>query len=157
MYGSLAVNLTSDETRTGKALLYHKAAALFAMSRSKSRTQGILSRILGRNMHMLNLAEIRSQNPKENKVYIGSRTVQIDRIRGSESRCDDFDVNLRPLHDHLRQRWIDVAVARLSGASLPAVELIHIGGFYFIRDGHHRVSIARALGEKYIDAIVLAG
>lgn len=156
MYGTLTYDPITTENIPGKTYLYVKAAQLFSIERSKSRVRGLLARLFGRNMRLLDLSEIRRQYQAENKAYIGNKTVPIDRIRGSESRCDDFDVNLRPLQDHLRYRWIGVAIARMSGVSLPAVELIHIGGFYFIRDGHHRVSIARALGEKYIDAIVLA-
>jgi hypothetical protein len=156
MFGTLVYDPISTENTPGKAYLVVKAAQLFSMERTRSRIRRLYARFLGRNMHLLDLSEILSQKSGENKAYIGNKTVPIDRIRGSESRCDDFDINLRPLHDHLRSRWINVAVARMSGAALPAVELIHVGGFYFIRDGHHRVSIARALGEKYIDAIVLA-
>ncbi len=108
-------------------------------------------------MRLLNLSEMRKFDPTCQREPPGCQTIPIDRIRGSESRCDDFDSNLRPLQDHTRQRWIIIAVARISGAPLPAVELIQLRGFYFIRDGHHRVSVARALGERYIEAIVTAG
>jgi hypothetical protein len=49
----------------------------------------------------------------------------------------------------------DVAVVRLAGEDLPAVELVHTGGIYFVRDGHHRISVAKALSEAYIDAEVI--
>jgi hypothetical protein len=83
-----------------------------------------------------------------------TRTVPIDRIRGSANRCSDFDAEFRPLHSHDRARWIRLAAARLRGAKLPPVELIEVAGVYFVVDGHHRISVARALGEVAIRARV---
>ncbi len=59
------------------------------------------------------------------------------RIQGSEGRCRDFDRGFAPLQDHTRERWLSVAVAWLQG-----------------HDGHHRISVARALGCVDIDASV---
>ena len=49
---------------------------------------------------------------------------------------------------------VNVAVARKTGVALPPVELIKVGEEYYVRDGHHRVSVAHAFGECYIDAVV---
>ena len=66
----------------------------------------------------------------------------------------DFDAQFRPTQTHSQGRWLSVATARLQGVPLPPVELIQVGDTYFVRDGHHRVSVARALGELDIDAEV---
>jgi hypothetical protein len=50
---------------------------------------------------------------------------------------------------------MSIAIARSQGDTLPLVELIQLGNDYFVRDGHHRISVARALGEEYIDAKVI--
>jgi len=133
------------------------AAGLFSREMNRARLDGLTAHIIGKSMRLLNLSEIRNFDPSCQREPPGSQTIPIDRIRGSESRCDDFDSDLRPLQDHTRQRWINIAVARISGTPLPAVNLIHLCGFYFIRDGHHRISVARALGERYIDAVVTVG
>ncbi|MBK5109139.1 MAG: hypothetical protein JJE12_13460 [Anaerolineales bacterium] len=65
------------------------------------------------------------------------------------------DDAFNPLHDRLRSRWLSVASARLSGKELPPVEVIHMGGVYFVQDGHHRISVAKALGEQFVDAEVI--
>ena len=57
---------------------------------------------------------------------------------------------------HTRSRWLSIAAARLNGQAIPAVELIKAGDTYAVRDGHHRISVARALGEDYIDTRVTA-
>jgi hypothetical protein len=48
-----------------------------------------------------------------------------------------------------------VAAARRRGKSLPPVDLIQVGDAYFVRDGHHRISVARALGQQDIEAKVI--
>lgn len=86
--------------------------------------------------------------------HAGMQTVPICQIQGSENRCDDFDAAFRPLQEHSRDRWLRIATARQLGTAMPPVTLIQIGDVYFVRDGHHRLSVARALGEQYIDAEV---
>jgi hypothetical protein len=88
-------------------------------------------------------------------AYVGMRTVAIETICGSEERAEDFDNLFRPLSHHNRDRWVSVAEARLRGVALPAVQLIEKGGRYYVRDGHHRISVAQALGETYIDAEIV--
>ncbi len=106
-------------------------------------------------MCLLDQAAYRYATCIPNQHYAGHKSVPIDRIRGSEGRMADFDDAFYPLHDRLRSRWLGVASVRLAGEGLPAVELIHAGGLYFVRDGHHRISVAKALGEAYIDAEVI--
>jgi hypothetical protein len=81
--------------------------------------------------------------------------VPIRQICGSENRCGDFDRNFHPLHDHNKGRWLRIAQARQQGKSLPPVELVQVGDGYYVRDGHHRISVARALGQKSIEARVI--
>jgi hypothetical protein len=88
-------------------------------------------------------------------AYVGMRTIAIEQICGSEERADDFDPSFRPLAEHTRERWLSVAEARLSGLALPPVQLIELGGHYYVRDGHHRISVAQALGESFVDAEVV--
>jgi hypothetical protein len=59
------------------------------------------------------------------------------------------------MHTRTIDRWVSVAIARSQGVTLPAVELILVGEDYFVRDGHHRISVARAFGEEYIDAKII--
>jgi hypothetical protein len=86
---------------------------------------------------------------------LGQQTVAIDAIVGSESRAGDFDCAFAPLVEHTRDRWLSVARARIQGRPLPPVQLIQTIDGYYVRDGHHRISVARALGEEYIEAEVV--
>ncbi|MEA2160157.1 MAG: hypothetical protein QOD66_2537, partial [Solirubrobacteraceae bacterium] len=60
----------------------------------------------------------------------------------------------RPTSGRLRSRWEQIATAMRRGESLPPVDLLKVGEIYFVRDGHHRVSVACALGRADIDAYV---
>ncbi len=80
--------------------------------------------------------------------------MQLARIVGSEGRSEDFDGHFRPQRTHNRERWIRVASAWLQGLALPAVQLVQVGDAYYVRDGNHRVSVARAFGQESIDAEV---
>lgn len=81
--------------------------------------------------------------------------VSLNDIVGTENRADEFDSAFYPLAEHLEARWMSVAIARLKGISLPPVELILAEGTYYVRDGHHRISVARMLGQRDIEAVVL--
>jgi hypothetical protein len=74
--------------------------------------------------------------------------MDIHKIIGTEGRAADFDLGFHPLEEESRERWVNMAFAYLLGIPLPAVELIRVGDVYFVRDGHHRVSVALALGQK---------
>jgi hypothetical protein len=103
---------------------------------------------------LLHLGTVRASRPLRSSHYAGARAVPIRQIRGSEGRCDDFDAEFRPLNTHGRDRWLSVAMAWQKGVALPPVDLIQVGNLYFVRDGHHRISVARAWGAESIDAEV---
>jgi len=85
---------------------------------------------------------------------LGMQVVPLDAIVGTLDRGCQFDRRFRPLTARLRSRWEQIAAAMRRGEPLPPIDLVQIDGGYFVRDGHHRVSVARALGYKDIDAIV---
>jgi hypothetical protein len=72
----------------------------------------------------------------------------------SVSRTSAIDRDFNPLQDHHRGRWPRVAAARDQDKVLPPVVLVQVGKVYFVRDGHHRISVARALGQLDIEAEV---
>ena len=82
-------------------------------------------------------------------------SVPLEKIVGSEGRSEDFDANFNPLKAHNRERWISVAAARRTGITLPAVELVQIGPAYYVRDGHHRISVAKVMGQLDIEARIV--
>jgi uncharacterized ParB-like nuclease family protein len=84
----------------------------------------------------------------------GLQVVPLDQIMGSVGRGRDFDRRFRPTSGRSRGRWEQIAAAARRGESFPPIDLVKVGQLYFVRDGHHRVSVARALGRDDIDAYV---
>ncbi len=127
---------------------------------SRVRKREILGRILGLlrsgRDQMLSLGDVRSLLRPESEHYKGMRTVPLDRIVGSEGRYQDFNREFLPRHDKLMKRWIRVDMAHLQDVVLPPIKLFEIGGVYFVRDGNHRVSVAKAQGAEFIDAEVIS-
>jgi len=138
--------------------LLHRDAteALYACARARSRRGVLWSALTGRSRCLLALEEVLQGIIVSHGERAETRQVPICQIRGSEGRCSDFDRDFNPLQDHNRVRWLRIAAARQRGRSLPPVELVQVGDLYFVRDGHHRVSVARALGQPFIAARVTA-
>lgn len=134
--------------------LVQGSLALYQRAYSQGWQHKVWSALTGRSRGLLNLATVRATCTVAGRHYVGSQTVPIDQIRGSLSRSNDFDLDFYPLRTHTRERWLNIAEARQREVSLPLVDLIQVGGVYFVCDGHHRISVARALGQQYIDAVV---
>jgi hypothetical protein len=86
---------------------------------------------------------------------LGLQVVPLDAIVGTVDRTRDFDRGFRPTSARLRSRWERIAAAQRRGEALPPISLYKVGDLYFVRDGHHRVSVAKSLGRKDIDAYVV--
>ncbi|MDR1899467.1 MAG: transcriptional regulator [Treponema sp.] len=125
---------------------------------SRARGRAILSQI----QHFLNtdrdrllsFNDVKKIIRPKNQIYRGMRTVPIELIIGSEGRYRDFNKYFLPKSDYLRSRWERVDQAHLGDITLPPIQLYEIGGVYFVRDGNHRVSVAKAQRVEQIDAEV---
>ena len=85
---------------------------------------------------------------------LGLQTIPLDSIVGTVDRSRDFDRRFRPTSRRVRQRWERIAKAMRRGEAMPPIEVYRVGDMHFVVDGHHRVSVARALGWEMIDAYV---
>ena len=85
----------------------------------------------------------------------GVRDIPITAISGTlePSRAAMFDRRFRPAA-RARTRWERVWLAEEHGAVMPPISVVQIGDSYAVRDGHHRVSVAKARGAVSIDATV---
>lgn len=84
--------------------------------------------------------------------YVGLKPVDIGRIHGTLGKSDEFDADFCPTQERSRNRWIGIALEKLYGRDLPPVDLIEVNGNFYVRDGHHRISVSRAMGQDFIDA-----
>ena len=104
--------------------------------------------------HRITLEALEQVTQVKDRRSLGTRVVSIDQIKGSEGRSQDFDAKFRPLQRYNRDRWLDVAAAIHLGKALPPVDLIQVGEKYYVRDGHHRISVAKAQGQLSIEATI---
>lgn len=86
--------------------------------------------------------------------YAAVQDVPLDQIAGSVGRYNDFTRAFLPRKDYLQRRWEHIERVMAAGRAVPPVELYRVGEVYFVRDGNHRVSVARANGLTHIEAYV---
>lgn len=144
----------SDRAERNNYNAKRQASSIFQRILAKAVMVRWVSRLTGRSNRLMDLSELQTAQIVSTRHYAGIQSVQIHQIRGTEGRSNDFDNSFRPLSERARDRWSSIFVARLNGTAMPAVDLIQVGERYFVRDGHHRISVAQAFGEQAIDAHV---
>jgi len=126
----------------------------FMRARSRELIHRILSVLSGGRDRLLPFQEVTSMLKPGAETFVGVRPVRLDRIVGSEGRYRDFTRNFLPRSRHLKSRWVRVDIAHHRDIQLPPIRVYEIGGAYFVRDGNHRVSVAKAQEREFIDAEV---
>jgi hypothetical protein len=127
----------------------------FERARRKGLWRRVIARLLRRDITLLRFEETRQLMRAHGQHYGGFRTVPISQIVGSVNRYHDFDRAFLPRHTTTRQRWQSIDRAYYEDTSLPPIELYQLGETYFVKDGNHRVSVAREQGQEFIDAYVI--
>jgi len=115
----------------------------------------VSSWLTGERNELLPFDAVRERIPLRGQHYIGLQEVPIDQIVGSLGRYRDFDRAFLPRQARTRSRWVSIDSAQYDDVILPPVELYKMGEVYFVRDGNHRVSVARDRGQEYVDAYVV--
>jgi hypothetical protein len=105
--------------------------------------------------HLLPFDEIRRVLPVQGQYEMGVRQIPLEKIIGSVGRYNDFDQSFLPRHRHTSSRWINIDIANRRDINLPPIEVYKVGEVYFVKDGNHRVSVARERGQAFIDANVI--
>lgn len=131
------------------------ARADFEDAVRKGFWRSVISWLTKHSNELLPFDEVRKRLPLRGQHYIGLRQVNLDHIIGSVSRYQDFDRAFLPRQSHTRERWESVDRAHLQDVILPPIELYKLGNVYFVKDGNHRVSVAREKGQVFIDAYVI--
>jgi hypothetical protein len=134
---------------------YHHAGEQFRSLHQRAVWHRLWSALIGRRHNLPNLYDMsKGTNGVQERTYAGLHLVPVAQIYGSEGRRADFDADFRPLKTYNRDRWVRVAVAHSQEVALPAVELVQVDDRYFVRDGHHRISVAKMMGQQEIEAEV---
>ncbi|MCA2002746.1 MAG: hypothetical protein LDL51_12840 [Chloroflexi bacterium] len=123
---------------------YIMAADKFSEQRTLAQRHSMLAKLTGRSAKLAVFPEdIRRDHP--NRKLTGVIDIRIEQIVGTMSRCADFDCKFRPLGKHLLERWVNVFV-NINPDNWSPILAHKVGEQYYVEDGHHRVSVARALG-----------
>ena len=105
---------------------------------------------------LISLNDVKQMIKSNAETYVGMKVIPIDKIIGSEGRYNDFDNRFFPKSTHLKNRWQHVDEAAIKDITLPPIKVYELAGLYFVRDGNHRVSVAKARGTEFIDAEVVS-
>jgi hypothetical protein len=131
------------------------AKADYERARRKAFLNELTSTFNGKPNLLLSFDEVQKILPIKGQYNKGHQSVPISQIVGSVGRYRDFDRAFLPTQDATRPRWESIDVAHLSDIKLPPVQLYKVDNIYFVKDGNHRVSVAKEKGMEYIDAEVI--
>jgi hypothetical protein len=128
---------------------------------SRVRRQRALSRLAARlrgepsdvNV-ILPFDEVMAALGRRGERRLGLQTIPLDSIVGSVDRAREFDRSFLPTSGRVRVRWERIDAAQRRGEAMPPIDVYRVGKLHFVKDGHHRVSVARALGYEDINAYV---
>lgn len=128
----------------------------FSRARLKAFFNSIGNFLSPEKHQLLAFDEVKNILKIRGEEYRGVIPVPLEMIIGSEGRYRDFARGFLPKHDYLRERWVKVDSAHYQDIILPPIRLYELGGAYFVRDGNHRVSVAKLQGAVEIDAEVVS-
>jgi len=134
------INLRLDATKS------------FNLAYNRGRRNQLVVKILGKENHLQTLS---SQPVASSRSTSRIVSVPIRQIKGSLGRSTDFDVNFNPLQERSHSRWISILTAVRMNIPLPAIALVQVGDTYLVRDGHHRISVAKSMGQVMIEARIV--
>jgi hypothetical protein len=127
---------------------------------SRARRRRALARLSARLRraddvnHILPFEEVARALGRVGERRLGEQLIPLDSIVGTVDRSREFDRDFRPTSPRVRERWQRINLAQRKGEAMPPIDVYRIGELHFVKDGNHRVSVARALGHKDINAYV---
>jgi hypothetical protein len=145
----------SGYTESMSARQYNTALNRFNSTIGKGQFARLRRRVLQRPQWLYDLSALKPDLLLRGGSYSGIHVVPIRSIIGSEGRTTDFDMDFHPVREASRERWVNMAMVYLARLPLPPIELIQVGDAYFVRDGHHRISVSRAFGQVAMDTEVI--
>jgi len=133
---------------------YEVAIRDFKQARKKAAIEHLLARLSGSSDELLAYDDVYQKLGGTGVIERGVQEIPLDAIVGSVGRYDDFTRNFLPKKDSIQERWAQVKAAILNMTGMGSISVYQIGEVYFVRDGNHRVSVARQLGTPTITALV---
>ena len=131
-----------------------EARERFHRSVTQAQMGDLLGLVTGADRDLVSYDEVIAKLRARQQIEKGTEMVPLANIVGSVGRYRDFTRNFLPRAGVNEERWTRLDAALNSMEGFPPVELFRIGEVYFVRDGNHRVSVARANGSSHIEAYV---
>lgn len=144
-----------DNNSTLQRYVARTAQNDFERARRKAFVDDLVSMLSRKPNWLMSFEDVRQALPIKGQFYKGHEEVLLSSIIGSVDRYHDFNRRFLPTQRHTRPRWESVDRAALSDIQLPPAQLYKVGDVYFVKDGNHRVSVAKEKGAMYIDAEVI--
>lgn len=144
-----------DPSPSGITCFHPLSRPLFERALWQGKFRGAFARLVNRSRQLYPLDSGANNLPHG---AVNPQTVQeipLAQIKGTVGRCCDFDCEFYPLNESLENRWARVASMMLQHHPMPPVELVKQGDTYYVVDGHHRVSVARAMNYLTVEAIIV--
>ncbi len=132
-----------------------KSRIEFEKAKMKSELNRLVMGLTVGNYELFSFDEVKDLIKSNVFVYRGIQSIPIKNIKGSEGRYLDFDRAFLPRHEGIREKWENMMDYLDSNPKIPPISVYKIGDYYIVRDGNHRVSVAKELGLEFIDAEVL--
>lgn len=129
----------------------------FERARNKSLLNDLSALLSGRDNRLVAFHDVRRRVVPEGESYRGFQEIPVANIIGSMDRYQDFDRAFLPRRKYTRSRWKNIDRAYYQDVRLPPIQLYKVGDIYFVKDGNHRVSVAKERGVEFIDAEVIEG
>jgi hypothetical protein len=130
----------------------------FDAARFRAFRRALRSILTGRDRRLASIEPALKAAGLEGRSFGGVREIPLDRLIGSAappSKTGDFDPGFLPVNRRLRDRWTRIYLAMVEGDELPPIDVYKVDDYYYVIDGHHRVSVARSLGRDTINARVV--
>jgi hypothetical protein len=135
-------------------ILAQQAERDFQRMRNQAFWSGLWGRLRGQSSELLSFDEVRSLLRLNDEHRLGLQLIPVDHIVGSVGRYKDFTRKFLPKASVNKERWKAVDALNLGATGIPPIEVYKVGSAYFVLDGNHRVSVARANGMTHIEAYV---
>lgn len=147
--------MAEDDTVPERPYGFSQAVIDFWQARQRAAMQSVMAQLTGKSNELLSYDEVAQKLKLSPGAEVGRRDIPLDAIVGSVGRYSDFSRTFLPLHDIDERRWAGVKRAVQSMVGVPPIDVYKVGDVYFVRDGNHRVSVARAEGATAIEANVI--
>lgn len=139
-----------------ESMVYVKSESEFDNARMKGFLERVFGMFTGHDLYLLSFSEVVEKLRLKQSIFLGLKDVPVKNIIGSTGRYEDFTRRFLPRSSDKRdkERWRNIYTLAVTGKGFPPIDVYKIDQVYFVKDGNHRVSVARDLGWETIQAYV---